>query len=44
MTQYENEKEGDYNYRPNINEQSLNLDRGLNDIMEDTNRKLALKA
>ena len=44
MTQYATDKEGDFNYRPNINEQSLNLDRGMNDIMEDTNRKLAKKA
>ena len=44
MTQYESEKEGDFNYRPNINEQSLNMDRNMNDIMEDTNRKLAQKA
>ena len=41
---YETENQEDFDFRPKINEQSVNLDRGLNDIMEDTNRKLAQKA
>jgi hypothetical protein len=44
LDEYEKQKEGNYKFRPTINEQSLNLERGLNDIMEDTNRKLAQKA
>jgi hypothetical protein len=41
MAQYETENQDDFDFRPKINEHSLNMDRGLNDIMEDTNRKLA---
>jgi hypothetical protein len=44
MAKYKNENQEDYDFRPKINEHSLNLERGLNDIMEDTNRKLAQKA
>ena len=44
MAQYETENQEDFDFRPKINEHSLNLERGLNDIMEDTNRKLAQKA
>jgi hypothetical protein len=44
QSEYEKQKTGDFKYTPAINDQSANLERGLNDIMEDTNRKLAQKA
>ena len=41
--EYQKEMENELRFNPNINQTSKEINRGLNDLMQDTNRRLSQK-